>query len=184
MPGFEHLAEEFLQDIADLKTVILIGRNCISAQQQKQFASPRNEHQIASETPLGWCIMGSPPPQSTKTTQKEQKKLAHRNRSLPQNRPWQMPEGPAACAWCKENNRMANHNVKTCVHFKRANKTDRRAAVDRQKVCAICLVERHARNQCPEFRGDTSRCQHCNFSHSNEIGCRPSQTGNKRPRAI
>ena len=161
MPGFEHLADEFLQNIADLKTVILIGRNCISAQQQKQFASPRNEHQIASETPLGWCIMGSPPPQSTQTTQR-----------------------PAECAWCKENNRMANHSLKTCVHFKRANKTDRRAAVDRQKVCAICLVERHARYQCPEFRGDTSRCQHCKFSHSNEIGCRPFHTSNKRPRAI
>ena len=62
MPGFEHLANEFLQDLTDFKTILLIGRNCISAQLQSQFVSPRNEHQIASKTPLGWCIMGRSPP--------------------------------------------------------------------------------------------------------------------------
>jgi len=68
LPGFEHLAEEFLPNLADLNTVILIGRNCIAAQKQKQFTSSRNEHQIASETPLGWCIMGKPPYRSIQRT--------------------------------------------------------------------------------------------------------------------
>ena len=182
MPGFEHLADEFLQDIADLRTVLLIGRNCISAQKQKQFASPQNKHQIASETPLGWCIMGSPPSQPTQTTWKRQGKL--QDRPLYQNQTQHMPERRDVCAWCKENNRMANHDVKSCVHFKRASKTDCRVAVDRQKVCDLCLGGKHARTLCPEFRGESSRCRQCQFSHSDEIGCRPSQTGNERPRTI
>ena len=31
MPGFEHLADEFLQNLAGLKTIMLIGRDCILA---------------------------------------------------------------------------------------------------------------------------------------------------------
>ena len=62
MPGFEHLADEFLPNLKGLKTIMLIGRDCILAQRQRQFTNNQNKHQIAAETPLGWCIMGRSPP--------------------------------------------------------------------------------------------------------------------------
>ena len=196
MPGFEHLAEEFLKDIADLKTIILIGRNCISAQKQKQFASPRNTHQIASETPLGWCIMGSPPPQPTQTAQRTQRKTANRNRPRSQNRPWRMPKGPAECAWCHENNRTDTHPTKFCARFNGASLADQWKVVFRQRTCALCLIGKHEPKKCPEYRGESSRCQDCKEFHISSLQCEETPTDqvqrntsfpgkdNKRPRAI
>jgi len=62
MPGFEHFADKFYDDVSNLKTIMLIGRNCILAQRQRQFTNSRNQNQIATETPLGWCIMGKSAP--------------------------------------------------------------------------------------------------------------------------
>merc|ERR1712082_405946 len=84
MPGMEHLAGEFLQECADLKTVLLIGRNCIAAQRQNQFTSSRNRHQIASETPLGWCIMGRSPHRSTQNTGERLRESCTRGQTVPQ----------------------------------------------------------------------------------------------------
>ena len=196
MPGFEHLAEEFLQDCADLKTVILIGRNCILAQRQQQFTSSRNRHQIASETPLGWCIMGESPPASTQRTQRRQNESGHRHQSLPQTRPRPVPRAPAFCAWCKDNNRVATHTTRHCDRFQRASIADRWEAVNRQEICTVCLIGKHSLSRCPEFRGDKSRCQQCNCFHGSGIGCRHlpaeqtrkdtahSGTSSIKPRAI
>ena len=66
MPGLDQYADNFYDDVSNFKTVILIGRNCIKAQRQRQFTDSRNQTQIVTETPLGWCIMGktAPTPQS------------------------------------------------------------------------------------------------------------------------
>ena len=62
MPGFADFAEHFYDDVSNLKTIMLIGRNCILAQRQKQFTDSRNRNQIVTETPPGWCIMGTVAP--------------------------------------------------------------------------------------------------------------------------
>ena len=62
MPGLEQFADKFYDDVAHLTTIILIGRNCIEAQRHRQFTDSRNRNQIATETPLGWCIMGRTAP--------------------------------------------------------------------------------------------------------------------------
>ena len=60
MHGLEHLADKFLNNHTDLKPIMLIGRDCIRAQRQYQTVS-KDGRLIASETPLGWCIMGQNP---------------------------------------------------------------------------------------------------------------------------
>jgi len=62
MPGLDQYADKFYDDVSNFKTVILIGRNCIKAQRQRQFTDSRNQTQIVTETPLGWCIIGKTAP--------------------------------------------------------------------------------------------------------------------------
>ena len=168
MPGFEHLANEFLQDLPGLKTIMLIGRDCILAQRQRQFTNNQNKHQIASETPLGWCIMGRSPPNPSQRTYK----TGHQ--SGIQNRPRANPRAQIHCAWCKDNNRMANHPTKHCDRFHRVNTVDKWAAIDRQEICAICLIGSHSPSHCPDYQGKESDCQQCKCYHSRRIACRLS----------
>ena len=182
MPGFEHLAEEFLQDLTELKTMILIGRNCIPAQKQQQFTSPRNGNQIASKTPLGWCIIGESPPDLTSQiytdnglngSQPQQRESGNGYRPPSQTRTQPAPRAPAFCAWCKDNNRVATHTTRHCGRFKQASTADRWTAIDRQGTCAVCLIGKHSPGRCPELRGDNSKCQHCKSFHGCGIECRP-----------
>ena len=77
MPGFEHLAPNFHYTDKGWSTILLIGRNCIEAQMQRQVSSPRNKSQLAAETPLGWVIIGPRSPcQPGPHTRHRQTKLA------------------------------------------------------------------------------------------------------------
>ena len=171
MPGMEHLAEGFLQDFADLKTVLLIGRNCIAAQKQKQFTSPRNRNQIASETPLGWCIMGQSPPRPTQNTGERPKEPYNGRQPVPQNRNRPTSKAPVFCAWCRDNNRVATHPTKHCGRFNNASIADRWDALKRQEICSLCLIGKHSLQRCPDFNVNQSKCQDCRRSHSSLIGC-------------
>ena len=167
MPGFEHLADKFPQDLADLRTVMLIGRDCIMAQRQRQFTSNQNKQQIASETPLGWCIMGRSTPDLPQHTYNSRKQ------SMTQNRTHSTPGAQICCAWCKTfTTNKATHPTKHCEGFKQATKADRWEAILSQEICAICLIGSHSPSRCPDYRGEDSFCQRCKWGHDNKIGCR------------
>ena len=59
--GYEQFAEHFLDKKCwgKVPTLVLIGRDCMPAQLQKQFYSEDNPSQIIAQTPLGWVLMGS-----------------------------------------------------------------------------------------------------------------------------
>ena len=64
-PGLGNYAKHFPPKNQAWPTILLIGRDCIVAQQQEQFCSAQNQHQIIVKTPLGWTVMGSPPEEKT-----------------------------------------------------------------------------------------------------------------------
>ena len=84
MRGLEHLADKFLNNHTDLKPIMLIGRDCIRAQRQYQTVS-KDGRLIASETPLGWCIMGQNPihPPHDKTTNRSSQPRNQYRKSRP-----------------------------------------------------------------------------------------------------
>ena len=59
IPGLKHLASKFHDKRTNWPTIILIGRDCIRAQRQKQIISTHDGHPIASDTPFGWVLIGS-----------------------------------------------------------------------------------------------------------------------------
>ena len=59
-PGFKHLADRFPAKDVNWPTLLLIGRDCVEAQHQKQIYSKQNKDIIATETPLGMTLIGTP----------------------------------------------------------------------------------------------------------------------------
>ena len=59
IPGLSHLAAKFPEK-QDWPTILLIGRDCMKIHVQSQVTWSNDKCQIASNTPLGWVIMGRP----------------------------------------------------------------------------------------------------------------------------
>ena len=59
IPGLSHLAPKFPKK-QDWPTILLLGRDCMKAQTQGQYTWSKDEQQLATNTPLGWAIMGRP----------------------------------------------------------------------------------------------------------------------------
>ena len=68
IPGLSHLSRKFPTK-KNWPTILLIGRDCMKAQQQSNLTWSEDESQLAVKTPLGWAIMGKPA-QSTRPLQK------------------------------------------------------------------------------------------------------------------
>ena len=118
--------------------------------------------------------MGETPPDSAQNTRKQQSKPKTKYQSFPRRRPMPAPRAPAFCAWCKDNNRVATHTTKHCDRFKKASIEGRWESLDRQGICVVCLIGKHALGRCPEIRRGNYRCQHCKYFHNSDIGCRPA----------
>ena len=69
IPGLSHLSPKFPTK-QNWPTILLIGRDCMKAQQQSNLTWSKDESRLAVKTPLGWAIMGKPA-QSTRPLQKE-----------------------------------------------------------------------------------------------------------------
>ena len=80
-PHLKHLAADFPRKSDDWKTLILIGRDCMRAQVQKQHEMEGSHRIMASKTPFGWVLIGSP-------------EQAKRSMNSPKN-------GTPAILWCK-----------------------------------------------------------------------------------
>ena len=59
IPGVAHLAQHFHKK-EDLPTLILIGRDCPLAHLQEQMTPSNDQLTVASKTPFGWVLIGSP----------------------------------------------------------------------------------------------------------------------------
>ena len=59
IPGVAHLAQYFHKK-EDLPTLILIGRDCPLAHLQEQMKPSNDQLTVASKTPFGWVLIGSP----------------------------------------------------------------------------------------------------------------------------
>ena len=70
-------------------TILLIGRDCVAAQRQEQFTSSQNQHQIIAKTPLGWTVIGSPPPVKIPTRPNVWSRRRHDDRIKARN--WNRP---------------------------------------------------------------------------------------------
>ncbi len=59
IPGLSHLSPKFPTK-QNWPTILLLGRDCMKAQQQSHLTWSEDESQLAVKTPLGWAIMGKP----------------------------------------------------------------------------------------------------------------------------
>ena len=78
LPGLGRYAKHFPPKNPRWPTILLIGRDCIAAQQQEQFTDSQNQHQILAKTRLGWTAMGSPRPSRTRWSNGTNKQTDHR----------------------------------------------------------------------------------------------------------
>ena len=71
IPGLRHLAQLFHDKKDELPTIILIGRDCVWAQQQEQTMPTHETDPIATKTPLGYALIGPKTNHANKTTVKD-----------------------------------------------------------------------------------------------------------------
>ena len=151
--GYEQFAEHFLDKKCwgKVPTLVLIGRDCMPAQLQKQFYSEDNPSQIIAQTPLGWVLMGS----------KQRKKSSSS----------EAPKKRKTNAFYSEKRRQKRKRVRK--RFKDRSNTEQWLLIDRQAMCRLCLSGPHELRNCYQLKTTTRKCRECNDVHSQDIGCRP-----------
>lgn len=77
------------------------------------------------------------------------------------------------CAWCHYSGKGFNHTTPNCWFFTQATPEDRWKMLSKHRMCQLCLIDSHGLNKCPEFKGESSKCKACNYSHHPISGCRP-----------
>ena len=73
-PTTDHFCKEFQENEERWETIVLVGRDCIETQWQKQYRSDENSLQLVAKTPLVCTLVGSPHESGTLTGNLRRKK--------------------------------------------------------------------------------------------------------------